>query len=384
MSFMELPLHGGSVPRWLFRRMVSLASQIVTIIVEEYGPRELILRISDPLWFQAFSTIIGFDWDSSGTTTVTTAVLRQAFKRAELVVTVAGGKGKAALRTPEQLELEGQAIGAPTSTIEKLKKLSRLAAKVDSCLLQDGYALYHHAVFLTSEGFWAIVQQGMNPELKMARRYHWNFKLRSPSIEPHSGLLGLKVHSQVLNLTSRESEEARKLVVDLANEPPSKLRRELHFLKGVSKNRSLLTKWMKDACVEPATIPPSIGYRIDHESVNWQALERAYQLRPRNIEELLLIRGMGPSTVRALALLGELIYGCRADWRDPLRFGYAFGGKDGIPYPVNRHLMDKVIGILRQAIEEARVGNRERLLMLRRLQGFVGRAKAIYYLKELS
>ena len=383
MSFIELPLHSGSVPPWLFRRMVALSSEILSIISDEYGRHEILRRLGDPLWFQAFATLIGFDWDSSGTTTVVTAVVRSAVRKANLDIAVAGGKGLMAMRTPAILQEEAERIGLSSSLLNRLRSISRIVAKVDTCMLQDGYSLYHHVLFATRDGAWAIVQQGMNEDIRLARRYHWLDSAKSLVVEPHSGIAGLKVHDLTLDLTSRKSSRAHRTLVDLANEPPSKLKRDLYMAYRAIKKNSSLTSWMglRDHPPSPSHM---LKLRLDPGKVNWRALERAYEVKPRTMEELLLIRGIGPSAIRALALISDLVYGEELEWRDPLRFGYAFGGKDGVPYPVNRYLMDEVIGILRRAVEEARAGHKEKVAMIRRLRGLVGKIKGVYYIKSIS
>ena len=385
MSFIELPLHYGGVPRWLFTRMVRLASKILTIIADEYGESELINRIGNPLWFHSLSMVLGFDWDSSGTTTVTTAVLRLAVHEANVSIMIAGGKGRTALLTPNLIEREGDRIGLSSSNIEMLKNISKLVAKVDSCLLQDGYSLYHHAVFASKNGDWSIVQQGMNTNTRLARRYHWSSRLlQNFTIRPHSGIQGSKVHNLVLDLTSERSSKAHDTIVDLVNMNPKKIQRELLLVKRCLKHNYSLYKWIENHDTVPDINPRVLKLRLVPVSINWKALEKAYQLNPRSLEELLLVQGIGPSTIRALALISEIIYGDEVDWQDPLRYGYAFGGKDGIPYPVNTRLMDNVIGMLESAIEEAKLSNKERLILLKRLRGLIKRIKGIYYIKDLS
>jgi len=353
--------------------MVKLARCMFEVIVDEYGADVILDRLADPLWFQGLACVLGFDWDSSGATTVTVAALRQALNRAELGLKVVGGKGKAALATIDTLDEIGDSLGLSHRTIEDLKRISRLSAKVDTCLLQDGYSIYHHAMFISSDAKWTIIQQGMNPSERLARRYHWSWRINNHVIEPHSGIQGVKIHEKVLNLTSQKSSQVHRAIVDLVKEKPTSMKRLIMSLRG----QSSLARWI-------GLDDRPIAYRLREVSINWQALERAYEIQPKNMEELLLVRGIGPGTLRALALVAELIYGCELDWQDPLRYAYAFGGKDGVPYPVNRERMDFVIEFLKDAIENAKLGDKERLLALRRLKGLVKKLGHAYYLVRLA
>ncbi len=367
----DLPLHSGGVPRWLMRRMVRLADAIAVLLVEEHGPSEFVRRLSDPFWFQALGCVLGFDWHSSGITTVITAVLRQALRPEEHGLAVCGGKGKRSLATPEDIDRAVEALGLPERARVELKYASRMAAKVDNAAVQDGYTLYHHALFVSEDGSWAVVQQGMCPADRTARRYHWFSGALEGSfvVEPHSGIASDAVRPAVLDMTARESEGCRRASVDLAREGPSRVKRLL---------RSLRPEWQKSLCDWlPGLGSGGPGARVVLKylrmplSANWDALARAYELQPSDYEQLLAIRGLGPATVRALALIADLVYGEEPSWRDPARFSFAFGGKDGVPYPVNRALMDEAIFVLREAIEKAKLGQDEKLKALRRLKGLV-------------
>ncbi|MEW6070400.1 MAG: DUF763 domain-containing protein, partial [Candidatus Thermoplasmatota archaeon] len=216
VGVVKLPLHYGTAPRWLFQKMVKLARGIVTVIVDEYSEEELLRRISDPFWFQAFACVLGFDWHSSGTTTVTCGALKQALDPEKHCVAVAGGKGKVSRKTPEELEVLAKIFKLDA---EKYKYSSRLAAKVDNAALQDYHQLYHHSFFITKGGKWAVVQQGMYPEEQSARRYHWlSENVKSFVIEPHSSILCDLRLERVLDMTSRRSEACRKTSLDLVKE----------------------------------------------------------------------------------------------------------------------------------------------------------------------
>ena len=314
-----LPLHGGKAPSWLFKRMKSLAKPLLKMIVEEHGRKGLLERLSDPIWFQSLGCALGYDWHSSGVTTVLTAVLKEALNEENLGIRIAGGKGKMALKTPEELRLICRELDLEA---DGLIRASRLAAKVDNAALQDGYDLYHHTLVVAEDGIWAVVQQGMNPFKKLARRYHWlSSELDSFVIEPHKGIISEQFESRIINLVDRESEGVRKASIDLIKEGPARLRR-------LAQTHKVL----------------KMPLRID-----WKALERAYELDVSNYEELLEIKGIGRGALRALALLSELVYGERSSIKDPAKYSFAFGGKDGVPFPVDIKLMDEVISYLTSA-----------------------------------
>lgn len=342
----NLPLHGGKAPRWLYQRMVKMADAISGIIIEEYGEERLLELISNPHWFQAFSCVLGYDWHSSGTTTVTTAALKEALAPHDIAV--AGGKGMAH-RTLGEIEKKAMQFDIACGN---LQYASRMAAKVDSAALQDGYHLYHHAIIFTRKGRWAVVQQGMNAETRYARRYHWLWKVRDFVEEPHAAIVGIR--GRALNMTARTSDEARKISVDIAREKTPRVMRQLRTL----------TQYQQ-------TLDGSATLLDMPRRINWTALKEVYEIQPRNYEEMLAIKGVGPATVRALAYTAELIYGTPLSWEDPVKFSFAVGGKDGVPYPVNRRAMDEATRILRTSLEEARVGRSERMKALRRLRMFV-------------
>ena len=368
-GFAELPLHRGKAPQWLVERMIKLAKEIVIIIVDEYGRDAFLQRVSDPYWFQAFGCVLGYDWHSSGVTTVVTGVLKTALKDEDLGIAVCGGKGKLSRGTLSEIVKVGEAFNLSTDKINNLQYASRMSAKVDNSAIQDGYPLYHHAFFVTEDGKWAVIQQGMNVNDRTARRYHWlSDHIRSFVVEPHKAIVGDTRRPIALDMTAKESEECRKTSVDIAKERTEKVAKMFRMIRPAYQ-RSLQEwipempnkKW-EDYITEFLSMPFTI---------NWKALKRAYEIQPRNYEELLGIKGIGPSTVRGLALVAEIIYGDKPSWKDPVKYSFAYGGKDGVPYPVNRRAMDESISILSEAIEKARLGDRERLRMLQRLRKFV-------------
>lgn len=368
-GFAELPLHSGKAPQWLVKRMIKLAREISTIIIDEYGREVFLQRLSDPYWFQAFGCVLGYDWHSSGVTTVVTGVLKSALNPEEHGVAVCGGKGKASMRTQEEIVEVGEKFNLSTGTIERLKYSSRLSAKVDNVAIQAGYPLYHHAFFMTEDGKWAVIQQGMSLKDRTARRYHWlSDAVRSFVVEPHNAIVGDAKREIALDMTARESGGCRERSVEVAKEDPRRVARMLKSIRP-SYQRSL-KEWIKCGSLHDAG-----GYVAEFLSmpltVNWKALKKVYEFQPRDYEELLGIRGVGPATVRGLALISEIIYGEKPSWRDPVKYSFAFGGKDGVPFPVDRRSMDESIRILRDAIEQARIGDRERLRSLKRLRRLI-------------
>ena len=345
-----------------------LGREIVTIIVDEFGSSEFLKRISDPFWFQALGCVLGYDWHSSGVTTVLTRVLKEAIIPEEHGIAVCGGKGKASRQTPCEIEKVGEIFNFPESATKSLRYASKMSAKVDSAAIQAGYQLYHHAFFLTEDKKWAVVQQGMCVQDRTARRFHWlSEKTRAFVVEPHNAIVGDVRRNTVLNMTSSESEGCRKASVDIAKERPEKI------MQMIAPNNSSFQKslemWL------PSEHLPAKSYSVDFLSmprnVNWKALKEVYEFQPSNYEELLSFKGVGPATVRGLALIAELVYGEKPSWKDPVKYSFAYGGKDGVPYPVDRKAMDESIGMLSQAIQEAKVGNEERMHSLQRLRRFI-------------
>jgi len=331
--------------------MVALSREIVTAIAVEHGTEEVLARLSDPFWFQAFGCVLGFDWHSSGLTTTVCGSLKLGLRERgpEIGVFVAGGKGGTSRRTPDEVAYFGEkyALGGK---VERLLYASRMAAKVDNTALQDGYQLYHHTFIFTQSGDWAVIQQGMNVETGWARRYHWlGRKVRDFVCEPHAAVC-CDYRNKALNLTASESEDARKASAQLAREHPDKLLKELKKVRELS----LPSRHEVLACdIQPERLR--------------KVLLKTYEEQPEDFEGLLGIRGVGPKTVRALALLSELIYGAPPSFRDPARFSFAHGGKDRRPYPIDRRTYDRSIEVLRSAVEKARIGKREKMEALKRL-----------------
>jgi hypothetical protein len=362
----ELPLHGGKCPPWLFSRMKLLGGAISEIIVHEYGRREFLKRLGDPFFLQALGCVLGFDFHSSGLTTTTMGALKEAIKPGELGIAVCGGKGKTSKRTPDEIQKLADIFHISSKKVDKLKYASRMAAKVDNACVQDGYQLYHHTFVLSEDGDWAVVQQGMREQ--MARRYHWLSEgVQSFVEEPHSGIIGDRSEEVVLDMTARESEEARKASVDLVRDNPKRL---LPYVREAEQHS--LDEYFERSPQAMKLVLPTSHAITGLTKQTATALQKAYELQPENYEELVAIHGIGPKAVRALALVSDLIYGKPPSWKDPVKFSFAHGGKDGIPYPVDRTTYQKTIEIIESATQAAKVGRKEKLNAIRRLHDFIG------------
>lgn len=349
----NLPLHGGKAPRWLFDRMKRLARGITIAVVEDFSAEEVLKKLSDPFWFQAFGCVLGFDWHSSGVTTTVCGALKEGIRglEEELGLYIAGGKGKVSWRTPSEIELFCEKIGREPA---HLIYASRMSAKVDNAALQDGYQIYHHSFFFTEKGSWGVVQQGMNAETRYARRYHWLSDSFEAFInEPHQAICCDR-RTKVLNMVASESDKARETSALISRENPEKTIRQIKKLATLSLPR--------EHHIALSQINPKHLHKI---------LLKTYEKSPRNFEYLLGIPGVGPKAIRSLSLISELIYGVKSSLRDPARFSFAHGGKDGHPYPVDRELYDKSIKILEKSLHRARIERGEKKKALNRLNQFL-------------
>ena len=356
----NLPLHGGKAPAWLFSRMRLLAREITLTIASEYGAGEMLLRLSDPAWFQAFGAVLGFDWHSSGVTTTVCGALKDGLRglEHESGLVVAGGKGGVSRKTPAEIEA-ASASGTLAVEPQALVYASKMAAKVDSAGLQDGFQIYHHSFFFTRDGRWAVVQQGMNDVTGMARRYHWlSDSVTDFVVEPHQAIASQAAGTGVMNLVAKTSMLAQCTVTEISHEPPDRVIVQLDRLKTLSMPRR--------HAVELSDIRP--------ENLK-KAFVSTYERQAEDFETLLGLPGVGPKTIRALALIAELVYDTPASRSDPALFSYAHGGKDGFPYPVDRPMYDRNIEILGTAVAQAKIGKNERLEALRRLAALSRRAE---------
>lgn len=373
-----IPLDYGTCPRWLFEKMTRLGRLITEAIVYEFGPEEFIKRLANPFFFQSLGAVLGFDWNSSGLTTTVCGALKEALRGTEkdLGIFVAGGKGKTSRKTPQQIEDFGLRFGFDFAP--KLIYASRLSAKVDSAALQDGFQLYHHTFFFAKSGLWSVVQQGMNTEIKKARRYHWQSDLLSgPSkssgynfVEEPEAAICSDAIVKPLNLVAKESGKTRDYSVGLIKENFNSL---LADLKKLNQKNSLAQQ-SKKIKMQPLPFmqlpsdeqqPPPILF-FDYKRVEKVLLE-AREKNPQNFEGLLAKTPVGPTTLRALALVSEIIYGAKPSYQDPVRYSFAHGGKDGYPYPVDKENYEQSINILQKAIAKAKIGKEERLKAFRKI-----------------
>lgn len=343
--------------------MQKLAKELATMMVNEYGVDIFLKRVSDPFWFQALGCVLGYDWHSSGVTTVLTGVLKNAINSKELGLTVCGGKGKTARKTPGEIKLLEEKYSFSSNKLDSLLYASKMSAKVDTTAIQAGYPLYHHAFFVSENGGWAVIQQGINIDDKSARRYHWlSDNIKEFVVEPHNAVCGDVKQDLVLDMTSRVSEGARKVSTDIIKENPKKLKKLLLSIRPVHQRS--LQEWIpislrKEYAVNAFSMP---------RHLDWKAVKRAYDFQPKNYEELLGIKGIGPATIRALALVSDLVYGEKPCWDDPIKYSFCVGGKDGVPYPVDRTTYDETIEILETAVKQANVGSNEKLNAVKRLR----------------
>ncbi len=348
----NLPLHYGNAPPWLFQRMKSLSKEISIFIIDEYGTEEMLRRLSDPFWFQAFGCVLGFDWHSSGVTTTVCGALKEALKEMgkEVGFYIAGGKGKASRRTPLEIE---QICHDTSMDGHSLVYASRMSAKVDSAALQDGYQIYHHTFFFTRSGQWAVIQQGMNEQTRYARRYHWLSQGVNDFVcEPHWAVCCDK-RQECLNLVAMESEKTRQAISQLSKETPEVLLREV--------------KKLRELYLPKAHPIPMQELRVERLETSFIHI---FEHAPVTFEQVLGLHGVGPKTLRALSLISEVIHGATPSFKDPARYSFAHGGKDGHPYPVDRKLYDQSIEVLKNAIDRAKVGDREKADALKRLSCF--------------
>ncbi len=374
----DLPLHSGHVPQWMLRRMERMAEAVADAVIEIHGVEGLVRGLSDPIWFQAFNNVIGMDWDSSGSTTVLLGILKSvSWRRRDWPLLVLGGKGERMRRVPEEAAEAERRLGVPR---ERVEAFSRAAARIDSSLLQDGYELYHHAVIVW-EGGVLVVQQGMNPEAGMARRYHLD---RITVVEPHSGVAG--VPGEALNAVDEASREARRTYLDLIQEGRLRVLRMLSEANRLLEGRPSLLDYASGRPPEGAARRGLLGAKPYYRPVRIDprleaALKRLEEDPPVREDELPFKEGVTPRVVRALALVADLILSVPTSTRDPVTaplnpfaYAYAVGGKDGVPYRYDRRTVERVTVTLEEAIEAARLGDREKLRAILRLRRLLERS----------
>lgn len=352
---------------WLFGRMVKLAREIVSLLVIEFGPQVVLEKLSDPYWFQSLGCVLGFDWHSSGVTTTTTGAIKEALKgiESELGLFACGGKGGTSRKTPDQIRAYADANTIAIDA-EKLVYASRMSAKIDSAGVQDGYQLYHHAFFFDKDGNWAVVQQGMQEVGSWARRYHWlSSGFESFVSDPHAAVCSDQRTDLALNAVASEADKNRIISTQIARDKPDKAIVELE------KVRRIETLSLNP---EPSTLSLPGHHGIYSADITPQYLNKilltTYERQPENFETLIGMPGVGAKTIRALAMISDLVYGAPLSKRDPAVYSFAHGGKDGIPYPVDRKGYDKTIEVVRKAVERAKLGQTETTDAIKRLGKF--------------
>lgn len=373
-------LDWGKCPKWLFDKMVRLGREITYVLVEEFGPEEYIKRMADPVWFQTLGTVLAFDWNASGLTTTLTAALKEAIRghENELGIYIAGGKGKTSRKTPEQIENWGQIIGFSQETTQKLVYNSKMSAKVDSSLVQDGYQIYHHTFFFSRSGSWTVVQQGMNIKNQSARRYHWHSDdIKDMIVEPHTAISSQKLNVETLNLTSKDSEQNRCLSLELARDK----KQVFKDIEVIRKYSSHLVKTLAIRNGNNELVKTEIARKeFKHHPVeleNFFESPYLYKIlgkitledKPSSYEELVSLEGVGPKTIRALSLVSEVIYGAEASYLDPARYSFAHGGKDGTPFFVDKKTYKNTIIIMKKAIQRSKLDYRDKNKALSKVRG---------------
>ena len=364
----DLPLHGGRVPKWLADRMTRLGAAMSEAIIHHYGREELLRRLAHPFWFQSFGAVMGMDWHSSGVTTSVIGALKRGLAPLsdELGIHVCGGRGRHSRQTPQQLVSIGERVGFDGSA---LANVSRLVAKVDSAAVQDGFDLYLHGFVVTNNGQWVIIQQGMNGDRKQARRYHWLSEgLKSFVEEPHSAIVGVG-QGEIVNLTDRRAEASRRSQLGvLQSLGPDGIARELSA-NAIPAGKAAAPGPPQQLCLPHLSMPAHHDVRSsDVLSPRLHAsLAAAADRGPADFSELLLVPGVGARTMRALAMVAEVVHGAPYRFTDPARFSFAQGGKDRHPFPVPLRVYDQTIGVLRSAVQNAKLGCEEELAALKRL-----------------
>ncbi|HAY3505899.1 DUF763 domain-containing protein [Elizabethkingia anophelis] len=346
----DLPLHYGKVPAWLYERMSALGLSIVEVILTDYGKEEVVRRLSDPFWFQSFGAVLGMDWHSSGITTSVMGALKRAINpnSQSLGIFICGGKGKYSRDTPQELLYIADKTGLNGT---ELVKASKLSAKVDNTAIQDGYQLYQHNFVVTDNGNWCVIQQGLNDADGTARRYHWlSENLTSFIEEPHTGINGIS-RGTILNLTANEASDNRKGILDISHTDSTKIMQEFARL----------------------ILPEHHDVRatdVDLKRLG-ALLYVTREQQPQTFEDLLMLEGVGPRTMQSLALVSEVIHGAPSRFKDPARFSFAHGGKDGHPFPVPVKIYDESIQILQKGIEKSKLGNSDKLNSISKLHQIV-------------
>ena len=345
----DLPLHGGRVPAWLADRMTRLGTAISESVLLHYGPSELLSRLSDPFWFQALGSVMGMDWHSSGITTSVIGALKRGLnpRAQELGIYICGGRGKHSRRTPDELRAVAERTGLDG---DALVRTSRLTARIDNNAIADGFQIYLHAFVLTAGGQWAVIQQGLNDQAGLARRYHWHSaSVRDFTSDPHTAIAG-QHQGEIVNLVDAAAQPAQKALLEISHQSPEVT--------------------VRDLCLAMPARHDVQARDVDLKRLG-AVLAVAYERDLRDFASLLLLEKLGPRTLQSLALIAEVVHGTPVRFSDPTRFSFAHGGKDGHPFPVPLKTYDASLAVLRTALDSARAGDRDKLDGMRRLDEFV-------------
>ncbi len=356
-GFADLPLHGGRVPPWLAERMTLLGAAVGESVIAHYGAAEFLSRLSDPFWFQALGCVLGMDWHSSGITTSVLGALKRGLnpKAHELGVYFCGGRGKQSRRTPAELLAIADSRGLNGT---ELVRTSRLTAKIDNNAIGDGFQIYLHGFVVTAAGDWAVIQQGLNQQNGLARRYHWHSaSVRDFVSEPHTAIVGAN-EGTILNLVDRRAGLAQEALLDISRACPEKT------LETVRKLAMPAHHEVRAEDIDPKRLGAVLAV--------------SYERQLRDFASLLLTENLGPRTLQTLALIAEVVHGAPSRFSDPARFSFALGGKDGHPFPVPLKTYDESLGVLRRALNAAKLGHTEKVDGFRRLDKLVRRVEQQY------
>jgi hypothetical protein len=355
--------------------MTRLGRGITVAIVEEFGPEEMLKRLSDPVWFQSLGCVMGFDWNSSGLTVTTMGALKEAVRglEPELGFYVCGGK-RVSRNTPEETQKWGEKMGWDEIKTANLVNASKMAAKVDSSLVQDGFSIYAHNLLFTNSGKWAVVQQGMNIDAQKARRYHWlSDGVTDFCEEPHSGIAS-DLRLKPLNLTAKDSHENKEISAGLVKEEPAAFLKNFQSLaKANAKEMPRVSSPAGSSLGAQGRLPGFTDMELNNVEFHWhpvvsekfdlkrlkKTVEKAHFLEPKRFTDLLAGEGIGPKTIRALSLVAELVYGAKPSYEDPARYTFAVGGKDGTPFPVDRATYDRTLAAIEKGIARSKMNQRE-------------------------
>ena len=343
---MGLPLHFGKMPSWFTERMGLMGNAIVESVVDNYGKSEVLTRMSDPNWFQALGAVMGMQWNSSGVTAAVLGSLKPQInpKANDLGLYILGGKGKYGWSVPNQVR---RISDKHNLNGDELAKSSQLTSRVDNNAVQDGYNLYQQYFIVTDEGEWTSITQGMNKNTRRARRYHWHSPTVKSFVEtPHTGIVGEK-GQPILNLTDSKADMLRTNMVGLTKEKPSEVLG--HYKDIVMPNR----------------------HDVREEDVNMtrlgSVLNMAYNSDIDNFEDLVMMKGVGPRTLKSLAMVSEVVHGDASRFEDPARFSFAIGGKDGRPHPIDTKAMDETIDMLQTSVDKSKLGDKDKSRAIKRL-----------------